>query len=230
MSDVATTTQVVDLAKPRRNWLQELFRFVDASLKRDIDVIGALVLLLVASPVFLVLSFLVAADGGPVFFSHRRVGRNGVSFGCLKFRTMFVGAEECLARYLRYHPEAVLEWERDQKLVRDPRITALGGMLRRTSLDEIPQMWNVLIGHMSLVGPRPVTESELRDRYGRRADIITSVRPGVTGAWQVSGRSEVDYSSRVQLDTTYVLSRNLVTDIRILLQTVSVVLRRAGAR
>jgi exopolysaccharide production protein ExoY len=230
MSDVATTTQVVGLTKPRRNWLHELFRLVDASLKRDIDVIGALVLLLLASPVVLALSILVVADGGPVFFSHRRVGRNGVSFGCFKFRTMFVGAEECLARYLRYHPEAVLEWERDQKLVRDPRITPLGGMLRRTSLDEIPQMWNVLIGHMSLVGPRPVTESELRDRYGRHADIITSVRPGVTGAWQVSGRSEIDYSSRVQLDTTYVLSRNLVTDIRILLQTVSVVLRRAGAR
>jgi exopolysaccharide production protein ExoY len=230
MSDLVSRTDVVGEAEPKRNWLQDSLRLLDESMKRDIDVVGALVFLLLALPVVVMLSFLVAADGGPVFFSHRRVGRNGVSFGCLKFRTMFVGAEECLTRYLRYHPEAVCEWERDQKLVRDPRITPVGGVLRQMSLDEVPQMWNVLVGQMSLVGPRPVTEGELRDRYGSYANIITSVRPGVTGAWQVSGRSSVDYSSRVKLDTSYVLSRNLVTDIRILLQTASVVLRRAGAR
>jgi lipopolysaccharide/colanic/teichoic acid biosynthesis glycosyltransferase len=209
---------------------KQVRHFLEESLKRDLDIVGSLALLFITAPIFLILAILVAADGGPVFFSHRRVGRNGVSFGCWKFRTMVVGAEDCLMEYLRYHPEARVEWDRAQKLAVDPRITPIGAFLRKTSLDEIPQLWNVLLGDMSLVGPRPVTESEMRDRYGSQATVVTSVRPGMTGAWQVTpDRNDVDYSRRVQLDASYVHGRNLATDITIILQTMFLVLARRGS-
>jgi exopolysaccharide production protein ExoY len=210
-----------------RYWLKKASHFVDETLKRNLDIIGSLVLLLLTAPVFLILAILVAADGGPVFFSHRRVGRNGVSFGCWKFRTMVVGAEDCLSEYLRYHPEARVEWDRAQKLAADPRVTPLGAFLRKSTLDEIPQLWNVLRGDMSLVGPRPVTEDEMRERYGAYARVVTSVRPGVTGAWQVTpNRNEIGYGRRVELDASYVSERSVVTDITILLQTTLLVLGR----
>jgi exopolysaccharide production protein ExoY len=224
-------TVIAEAAKPERYWFENASHFVEETLKRDLDIIGSLVLLLLTAPVFLILAILVAADGGPVFFSHRRVGRNGVSFGCWKFRTMVVGAEDCLSEYLRYHPEAKVEWGRAQKLAADPRITPLGAFLRKSTLDEIPQLWNVLLGDMSLVGPRPVTESEMRDRYGAYARVVTSVRPGVTGAWQVTpDRNEIDYGRRVQLDASYVSERSLVTDIAILLQTMLLVLGRRASQ
>jgi exopolysaccharide production protein ExoY len=206
-----------------------ILNFVEETFKRDLDIIGSLVLLLLTAPIFLILAILVASDGGPVFFSHRRVGRSGVSFGCWKFRTMVVGAEDCLSEYLRYHPEARAEWDRAEKLAADPRVTPLGVFLRKSSLDEIPQLWNVLVGDMSLVGPRPVTESEMRDRYGAYAKVVASVRPGVTGAWQVTpDRNEIDYGRRVQLDVHYVSMWSVVTDIGILLQTMLLVLGRRG--
>jgi exopolysaccharide production protein ExoY len=215
----------------RRDRLNIAYHVFEDMIKRDLDVIGALVLLVVTAPAFLILAVLVAADGGPVFFSHTRVGRNGVRFGCWKFRTMVVGAEECLSEYLRYHPEARAEWERAEKLTDDPRITPLGAFLRKTTLDELPQLWNVLRGEMSLVGPRPVTESEMRDRYGPYADVVTSVRPGVTGAWQVTPhRNEIDYSQRVDLDARYVSRRSLAADITILLQTMLLLLGRRESR
>jgi lipopolysaccharide/colanic/teichoic acid biosynthesis glycosyltransferase len=143
---------------------------------------------------------------------------------------MVLNAEECLHEYLRHHPEALLEWERDHKLTVDPRITPLGAVLRRTSLDEIPQLINVLAGHMSLVGPRPVTDREMRERYGPYAAVVTSVRPGITGLWQVSGRNDIDYETRVLMDAQYVRQRTLLTDILILLRTVPAVLKCTGAR
>jgi exopolysaccharide production protein ExoY len=233
-----TNLKLVDLEtfitrtdKTKKRWLRRIRYFLEDTLKRDLDIIGSVTLLLFTAPVFLILAVLVAADGGPVFFSHRRVGRNGVSFGCWKFRTMVVGAEECLAEYLRYHPKARLEWDRAEKLQADPRITPLGAFLRKSTLDEIPQLWNVLLGDMSLVGPRPVTESEMRDRYGAYAKVVTTVRPGVTGAWQVTpDRNEIDYARRVQLDASYVSERSLATDINILLQTMLLVLGRRGSR
>lgn len=171
---------------------------------------------------------IISQDGGPAYFSHRRVGKDGVSFGCPKFRTMMMGAEECLNEYFRYHPESVIEWQRAHKLRVDPRVTKLGAFLRKTNLDEIPQMWRVLFGQMSLVGPRPVTESEMASRYGSYADIVTSVRPGVTGPWQVvPERNSIEYHLRVALDVRYVRERNFVTDIGILLQTVMVMVRPA---
>jgi lipopolysaccharide/colanic/teichoic acid biosynthesis glycosyltransferase len=144
---------------------------------------------------------------------------------------MVVGAEECLEEYLRYHPKARAEWDRAEKLEADPRVTPLGAFLRKSTLDEIPQLWNVLLGDMSLVGPRPVTESEMRDRYGAYAKVVTAVRPGVTGAWQVTpDRNEIDYARRVQLDASYVSERRLATDIKILLQTMLLVLGRRRSR
>ena len=134
-------------------------------IKRVIDIIGSLALLVLFSPLFLVVALMVSLDGGPVFYRHKRIGRDGKPFGCLKFRTMILGAEACLNEYLSYHPEQRRDWEQDQKLAFDPRVTAIGNVLRRLSLDELPQLVNVLVGEMSLVGPRPVTEGELK-HYG----------------------------------------------------------------
>ncbi|WP_428485845.1 sugar transferase [Rhodopila sp.] len=215
---------------PKTMLLRHCYRLVEDACRRDLDVILALFGLVCLLPVILVLACLIATDGGPVFFSHKRVGRHGVMFGCWKFRTMVVGAEECLRDYLKYHPHVVPEWNQENKLAVDPRITPLGAFLRKTSLDEVPQLWNVLLGEMSLVGPRPVTAQEMRERYGSHADVVTSVRPGVTGLWQVSGRNDIDYDLRVLLDHRYVRSRTLLSDLVIMLQTVPAVVRARGAR
>jgi exopolysaccharide production protein ExoY len=225
--DVATFRTAPSVVE--HGWLRTALIGVENTLRRDIDVIGAILGLVLMAPLFLVIGFLVAVDGGPVFFPHKRVGRNSRIFSCWKFRTMVVDAEECLQEYLHYNRKACLEWERDQKLESDPRVTMIGAILRRTSLDELPQLWDVLRGEMSLVGPRPVTETEMRTRYGHYASLVTTVRPGITGKWQVSGRNEVDYDTRVELDAEYVRTRNLFGDLLILVQTVPVVLRRTGA-
>jgi len=204
-------------------------RTVTHLVKRMIDVTGAAVLLLALAPVFLVISVLVALDGGPVFYRHRRIGRYGVPFGCLKFRPMILGADHCLNEYLSYHPDAEHEWEREQKLTFDPRVTPIGRFLRRTSLDELPQLVNVLVGDMSLVGPRPVTEGELR-HYGTATADYLSVRPGITGLWQISGRNDVSYDRRVALDQSYVATLSLWRDLVILFKTPSVVFSKRGAR
>jgi exopolysaccharide production protein ExoY len=198
-------------------------------VKRAIDLIAAPLGLIVLSPLFLVLAVLISLDGGPAFYSHRRIGANGQPFKCIKFRTMILDAEECLEEYLYYHPEARAEWLCDQKLDRDPRITAIGTLLRKSSLDELPQLINVIRGEMTLVGPRPVTESEL-SRYGNRASAYTSVRPGITGLWQVSGRSSSDYATRVALDERYAKEWSIGLDLWILYRTPSVVLSLRGAK
>ena len=198
-------------------------------IKRVIDIIGSLALLVLFSPLFLVVALMVSLDGGPVFYRHKRIGRDGKPFGCLKFRTMILGAEACLNEYLSYHPEQRREWEQDQKLAFDPRVTAIGNVLRRLSLDELPQLVNVLVGEMSLVGPRPVTEGELK-HYGAAASAYLAVRPGLTGPWQVSGRNDVSYATRVAMDEAYVRTFSLWNDIVILLRTPGVVLSKKGAR
>ena len=198
-------------------------------IKRVIDIIGSLALLVLFSPLFLVVALMVSLDGGPVFYRHKRIGRDGKPFGCLKFRTMILGAEACLNEYLSYHPEQRWEWEQDQKLAFDPRVTAIGNVLRRLSLDELPQLVNVLVGEMSLVGPRPVTEGELK-HYGAAASAYLAVRPGLTGPWQVSGRNDVSYATRVAMDEAYVRNFSLWNDIVILLRTPGVVLSKKGAR
>jgi exopolysaccharide production protein ExoY len=197
-------------------------------VKRMLDIAIALLTLCVLAPLFLIIAFVVALDGGPVFFGHPRIGRYGQPFQCLKFRTMFVGAEGCLKEYLTHHPVAAREWEQNQKLAFDPRITAIGRSLRCLSLDELPQLINVLRGEMSLVGPRPVTLSELRNRYQTYASGYLSLRPGLTGLWQVSGRNRLSYDDRIILDMRYTETQSLWGDLCIMGKTVTVVLRGDG--
>jgi len=175
------------------------------------------------------MALLVRADGGPVFFAHRRVGRDGAEFGCLKFRSMGADSQQRLAALLAADPAARAEWEATRKLRRDPRVTRFGRFLRGASLDELPQLLNVLRGEMSLVGPRPVQRAELERFYGAAAAYYMAVRPGITGLWQVSGRSETSYAQRVALDVAYVARGSLWQDIRILLRTPFAVLSRRGA-
>jgi len=197
--------------------------------KRAMDIAIAGIGLLLLAPVFLVLALLVRADGGPAFYVHPRVGRGGRIFGCIKFRSMVVDSEARLEALLASDPAARAEWEQTRKLRNDPRITRIGRFLRATSLDELPQLINVLRGEMSLVGPRPVTPAELDRYYGAAAAHYLSVRPGITGPWQVSGRSETSYDQRVALDVAYVTQPSLLTDLRILLRTPLAVLSRRGA-
>jgi Undecaprenyl-phosphate galactose phosphotransferase WbaP len=190
----------------------------------------AFIILVLLSPVMLLVSWLIwRRDGAPIFFGHYRVGRDGRLFRCLKFRSMYVNAEQMLADVLRDDAEARAEWARDHKLTKDPRVTPVGDFLRRTSLDELPQLFNVLRGEMSLVGPRPITVSELT-RYGRVRWHYLSVRPGMTGLWQVSGRNETSYAERVAMDRYYVGRRSLWLNAWILFQTIAVVATRRGAR
>lgn len=188
----------------------------------------ALALLVAAGPLMLVLAWLIRRDGGPATFKHYRVGCGGRLFRCVKFRTMRTDAERVLHELLARDPAARAEWQRSQKLVRDPRVTAIGHWLRRTSLDELPQLVNVLRGEMALVGPRPITVPELR-RYGPARWQYLSVLPGITGLWQVSGRNGLSYAQRVALDEYYVRSRSVWLDCRILARTAVVVLTRQGA-
>jgi lipopolysaccharide/colanic/teichoic acid biosynthesis glycosyltransferase len=197
--------------------------------KRAMDIAIAGAALLVALPFFLVVSALVRADGGPAFYAHPRVGRGGKVFGCLKFRSMVIDSQARLEALLAADPAARAEWEATRKLKNDPRITRGGRFLRATSLDELPQLINVLKGEMSIVGPRPVTQSELDRYYGAAAAHYLTVRPGITGLWQVSGRSETSYDQRVALDVAYVSQASLLADIRILLKTPAAVLSRRGA-
>lgn len=197
--------------------------------KRVLDVIGSLVLAVVFAPAMLAIGLLLRKDGGPVIYRHRRVGRGGRVFECLKFRTMVPNADHILPLLLEQDPGLKGEWVRYHKLRRDPRVTRLGRFLRRTSLDELPQLWNVIRGEMSLVGPRPVVPQEL-PRYGRKVQGYLAINPGITGLWQVEGRNDADYRRRVVLDTYYVRRRSLVLDLWILLKTVRVVLGGRGAR
>ena len=199
-------------------------------LKRSFDIAGAVCLILLFSPLLLIVAGIMRlGDPGPVFFSHRRVGFGGVPFGCLKFRTMVTNSSEALADLLARDPEAAREWRETQKLRSDPRITRLGRFLRETSLDELPQLFNVLRGEMSLVGPRPIVAAEV-ERYGDDIAAYEAGRPGITGLWQVSGRSNCSYADRVGYDVEYVGRWSLLRDIEILVRTVRVVLAREGSR
>lgn len=197
--------------------------------KRALDILGAGLGLVMLSPFFLVVALLVRADGGPAFYAHQRVGRGGKLFGCLKFRSMVVDSQARLEALLASNPAARAEWEATRKLKNDPRITRIGRFLRSTSLDELPQLINVLRGEMSLVGPRPVQEAEIDRYYGASAAHYMAVRPGITGLWQVSGRSETSYESRVALDVSYVSRPSMLADLSILLRTPFAVLSRRGA-
>ncbi|MCB1884170.1 MAG: undecaprenyl-phosphate galactose phosphotransferase WbaP [Geminicoccaceae bacterium] len=197
-------------------------------LKRAFDIVAASAMLVFLAPLLGVIALLVRSGGAPVVFAHTRVGRHGRLFQCLKFRTMVPDARTVLNRLLASDPEARAEWERSYKLKDDPRITAFGAFLRKTSLDELPQLWNVLRGDMSLVGPRPVVADEI-ERYGDAKAYYYEVRPGLTGLWQISGRSDLDYDRRISLDTWYVRNWTLWYDVLILFKTLLTVPAKAGA-
>jgi len=205
-----------------------LARRLPRLIKRCFDLTVSLLVLLLGSPVFLFIAFKVSQSGRPIFFGHTRVGQHNRPFKCYKFRTMAPNADKLLADLLANSAEARAEWERDFKLKNDPRITPIGHFLRKTSLDEIPQLWNVLKGDMSLVGPRPVVTAEL-ERYGNQVDYYLEAKPGVTGLWQISGRNDVSYDTRVYLDAWYVKNWSLFNDIVILLRTIKVIFRKDGA-
>lgn len=204
-------------------------RPIGGRAKRSFDVVTAASLLVFLAPFFLLIAAIMRfRDPGPVFFAHSRIGYRGVAFPCLKFRTMVVDADKVLADLLQSDPAAAREWRQTQKLRRDPRVTRLGAFLRKTSLDELPQLLNVVRGEMSLVGPRPIVRDEM-DRYGVHLSDYLEARPGVTGLWQISGRSNTGYDERVQLDREYVSRWSILRDLLILARTGRVVLTGAGS-
>lgn len=208
---------------------RRLASLVRPAAKRGLDIIASAAALALLALPMLIIALIVRADGGPAMFSHARVGRGGRLFGCLKFRSMVPNAEARLAELLATDECAREEWAATRKLKNDPRVTRIGRFLRATSLDELPQLINVLKGDMSLVGPRPVQAAELATYYGAAAEHYQSVRPGITGPWQVSGRNETSYDRRVALDVAYATQPSLIEDFRILLRTPAAVLLRRGA-
>jgi undecaprenyl-phosphate galactose phosphotransferase len=222
-SDVAAAhDKAVDERQPKKSlhyysWMERLF-----------DVLGATISLVLTLPLFLIVAVGVRMSGSPVIFSHRRIGRRGEAFDCYKFRSMVPDAERLLGDLLASDPEAKKEWERTHKLRNDPRVTRFGNFLRKSSLDELPQIFNVLKGDMSLVGPRPIVREEL-ERYGNASSYFTAVRPGMTGLWQVVARSDCTYSRRVSLDKLYVKNKSIGFDIWLLWKTIGVVIKRVGA-
>lgn len=207
---------------------QNLAKWSSRIIKRCFDLFGSICIILILSPLLIYIYMKVKKDGGPAIYGHDRVGINGKTFKCLKFRSMVVNSKEILDELLKNDPKAKEEWDATFKLKNDPRITKIGAFLRKTSLDELPQLLNVLKGEMSLVGPRPIINAEL-ERYNDQVDYYLLSKPGMTGLWQVSGRSDVDYDTRVYFDAWYVKNWSMWNDIAILLKTVIVVLRKDGA-
>ena len=198
-------------------------------LSRLMDLVLVILAIPMIAPLLLAIAILIKIDSrGKAFFSHTRIGKDGHSFQVLKFRTMVSNADMELKRFFMKHPELKAEWEATQKLRCDPRVTRVGRVLRRLSLDELPQLINILKGDMSLVGPRPIVDDEIA-KYGDSFEYYKQIRPGLTGLWQVSGRNDTSYEKRVQLDEYYVRNWSFWLDIQILIRTVGVVLLRKGA-
>jgi exopolysaccharide production protein ExoY len=198
-------------------------------LKRSFDVLAASLALILLSPLFILLSCLVKlSDGGPVFYGHRRIGRGGNPFYCLKFRTMVTDGDAVLEAHFAANPEAHAEWLAARKLQVDPRVTNVGIVLRKLSLDELPQLVNILRGEMSLVGPRPVVKDEI-ELYGSAATYYFKSRPGLTGVWQISGRNDVNYDERIAFDKQYVENWSFQKDIIIILKTIPAVCASRGS-
>ena len=207
----------------------ERHRPIGGLCKRGFDVVVAAIGLVALSPLLLMLALLVKlSDGGRIFYGHRRVGRDGNSFLCLKFRTMAENGDEILAAYLERNPQLRQEWLATRKLQNDPRITPVGSVLRKLSLDELPQLINILRGEMSFVGPRPVVEDEV-ELYGAGVECYLKSRPGLTGLWQISGRNDVSYSARVAFDRHYVENWSFAFDLVIIVKTFPAVLSSRGS-
>ena len=226
LPDVADSSAAL-WVRPQVSGPEQLFRY--KIVKRSLDVFLVLSICVLLLPVLTVIAAAVwITSPGPILFSHRRIRRHGEFFTMWKFRTMCINSGEVLERYLAAHPEARAEWRAMHKLKCDPRVTRVGRFLRRTSLDELPQLWNVLNGTMSLVGPRPIVAAEV-EKYGEYFSDYCTVKPGITGLWQVSGRSELSYSQRVELDRQYAQNWSLGGDAKILMRTWTCVVNRDGA-
>jgi exopolysaccharide production protein ExoY len=199
-------------------------------IKRTFDIVFSFVMLIALIPVFLLIALVIffSSKGLPVY-SHERISRGGKTFRCYKFRTMHVDADERLHELLKSNPELQKQWDHSRKLKNDPRITKVGNFLRRTSLDELPQFWNVLKGDLSVVGPRPVVRDEVVKYYGAKAHKILSVRPGLTGIWQTSGRSDTTYSKRILMDEHYVDNHSFLLDLKLVLKTIPSIFFSKGA-
>jgi Undecaprenyl-phosphate galactose phosphotransferase WbaP len=231
IEDSYSYTEVMSYPLRRVQWETELpseyFRY--RIIKRSLDLLLVAVSLPVSLLVLGIVAIVVALNSpGPIFYSHRRIRRHGAFFSMWKFRTMCVNSAEVLEKHLAEHPEARIEWNKSHKLRNDPRITKIGSFLRRYSLDELPQLWNVVTGQMSLVGPRPIVAAEV-EKYGGCFSCYCKVKPGLTGLWQVSGRSSLTYDERVALDCEYVGNWSLTKDTVILLKTFSTVINQDGA-
>jgi exopolysaccharide production protein ExoY len=199
-------------------------------LKRAFDIVFSLCVMLLGLPLYLIIALVIAfTSKGKIIYSHERIGRGGIPFKCYKFRTMRKNSEEYLKRLLEKEPALKEEWERNHKLKTDPRVTLTGLFLRKTSLDELPQFYNVLRGDLSVVGPRPVVKTELIKFYQFKAAKILSVRPGLTGVWQVSGRSDTSYQTRILLDERYIDNQSLKLDLELIVKTIPAMIKSKGA-
>ncbi|MBS4168814.1 sugar transferase [Parachlamydia sp. AcF125] len=199
-------------------------------IKRTFDIFFSLFALLFCFPLFLIIAISIKLSSkGPIFFSHERIGRGGKPFKCYKFRTMYPDAEARLKEMLVICPKTQEEWNQTHKLKDDPRVTPLGSFLRKTSLDEFPQFWNVLKGDLSVVGPRPVVQDEIAKHYGIKAADILRLRPGITGPWQVSGRNDVSYDTRIMLDQKYVEDHSIILDLKLIAKTIPAIFTSKGA-
>lgn len=218
------TRSIIKRGQPKKTPPPLPFESINGELaKRLFDIAFSLFMLVAFSPVYLLLALLIAISStGPIFYIQERVGKNYKRFNCIKFRTMVSNADEVLVQMMQTSPQLQQEFESNFKLKHDPRITLIGRWLRITSLDEFPQFWNVLMGDMSVVGPRPLVEEEL-PKYGCHIEQILTIRPGITGLWQVSGRNDIPYPRRVQIDLHYVKFRTFWLDLWIVLKTVAVV-------
>lgn len=228
LSDMSVETlfnEKLVLLKTHNNMMKTRNRI----LKKTFDSVASLLGTIVISPILFVIGIAIyIASPGPVIFAHKRIGADGKAFPCYKFRSMVTNAQDVLEQYLKENPDARAEWEHDFKLKNDPRVTHIGNFLRKTSLDELPQLFNVIKGEMSLVGPRPIVDKEI-PKYGEYINDYYLVRPGITGYWQVGGRSDVDYDSRVQMDSWYVRNWSFWQDVVLLFKTIGVVVGRKGA-
>lgn len=203
---------------------------VHTPFKRIFDILFSISILLLMSPLLILISLLVALSSrGPILYTQERIGRGGVTFKCFKFRSMYEDADKRLKDILLNDPSLQKEWLQTHKLKKDPRITLIGKFLRRTSLDELPQFWNVVLGDLSVVGPRPVVKEEILNHFGDKACTIFSVRPGITGLWQISGRSNTCYTKRIALDEAYVKERTVLQDMKIIALTIPKMISRNGA-
>lgn len=199
-------------------------------LKRIFDIGFSLLILIFSMPLLIVVALCIRMTSkGKILYKQERVGRGGKTFRCIKFRTMYPDAEHRLKDILAKDPLKRKEWEATFKLKQDPRITPVGKFLRKTSLDELPQFWNVLKGDLSVVGPRPVVHEEIVKHYGHKAAKILSIRPGITGVWQVSGRNDVCYKTRIELDEKYVEGHSLLLDLKLVLKTIPSMISSRGA-